>query len=573
MPVQSLSAFTRVLRSLDGKAYTGYRELHGEWDLGVAQLLVDHVQADPYAPPTRIRLRAEPALLVLPSDLIMDTDARVAVEDFLTRRLGVALELLGRQRRGSGRSGVILIDVPQQVVVPRSSVLVTSDFLEARLAIGLPSDGRRIRGKDAEAMFLEDLLYLMTQAWSTASFPAEALAAHVALYKDQQHVRGRLAACGLIAFIGDGALLARKSGNSELPMDAAVAVPFAAPESMRVDFSCPSGRLVTGMGIDRGVTVIAGGGFHGKSTLLQAITRGVYNHVSGDGREWCLTEPTAVKVRAEDGRRVSRVDISGFIDHLPRGRSTSAFSTQDASGSTSQAATIVEALELGSHVLLIDEDTSAANFMLRDARMQHLVEKHREPITPFIDRVKELKERFDVSTVLVIGGAGDYLDVADRVVLLDEYRPYDATARAREVVQTLPTGRAFEASAALRPARARAPQALPVGARLERLDAKSSTVLQYGDEFVDLSALEQLIDESQARAVAALIRYGLLHRVDGQTSLAQIADDLVSIVAEQGFAAISPFAGCSGFYALPRSIEIGMAWNRVRGLMIRTLDG
>ena len=573
MPVQGLSAFTRILRSLDGKSYTGYRELHGEWDLGVAQLLVDHVQADPYAPPTRIRLRVEPTLLVLPSDLIVDKDARVAVEDFLTRRLGVALELLGRQRRGSGRSGVILIDVPQQVVVPRSSVLVTSDFLEARLAIGLPSDGRRIRGKDAEAMFLEDLLYLMTQAWSGATFPSEDLAAHVALYKDQQFVRRRLMDCGFIALIGDGSVLARKSGNSELPMDASIAVPFMAPESLRVDFACPSGRRVTGMGIARGVTVIVGGGFHGKSTVLQAITRGVYNHVAGDGREWCLTEPTAVKVRAEDGRRVSRVDISGFIDHLPLGRSTSAFSTQDASGSTSQAATIVEALELGSRVLLIDEDTSAANFMWRDARMQHLVEKQHEPITPFIDRVKELHERFDVSTVLVIGGAGDYLDVADRVILLDEYRPQDATARAREVVNQLPTGRAFEASAALRSSRPRTPQPLPVGARLERLDAKSRTVLQYGDEFVDLSALEQLIDESQARAVAALIRYGLLHRVDGQTSLAQISDDLVSIVTEQGFTAISPFVGCSGFYALPRSIEIGMAWNRVRGLMIRAADG
>jgi len=527
------------------------------------------VQADPFAPPSRVRLRVQADLLRLDSTWVRDTDMRVATEDFLTRRLVLALESLGKQRRGSGRSGVILIDTPGQVVLARSSVEATSAYLEARMAVGLPADGRRIRAKDAEAMFVEDLAFLLDTAWSRSDFPFADLQRHVALYVDQCFIRRSLQTRGLIAFIGDGAILARKSGISELPMDRSIAQAFESPDSLRVHFSCPSGQTVTGMGVQMGVTVIAGGGFHGKSTLLQAIVGGVYNHLQGDGREWCLTDESAVKVRAEDGRRVSRVDISGFIQHLPRGRATTTFSTQDASGSTSQAASIVEAMELGAKVLLMDEDTSAANFMLRDARMQRLVTRDREPITPFIDRVRELYERFKVSSVLVIGGAGDYLDVADVVLLLDEYVPSDATDRAREVTRELPAARVSEAMSPLTAARPRAPQPLLIGARLERLEAKSRTVLQYGDEFVDVSALEQLTDESQTRAVAALVRYGLLHTVDGQTPLAEVVRRLVQEVQTAGFAAISPFAGCSGFYALPRAIEVGLAWNRVRGLVIR----
>ncbi|MCY0876737.1 MAG: ABC-ATPase domain-containing protein [Firmicutes bacterium] len=567
--MESLSQFTRLLRALDGKPYQGYRDLTGAFTLGPYELYVDHVQSDPFAPPTRVRLRVHADLLRLDATAIASHERRVASEDFLTRRLGFALESLGKQRRGSGRSGVILIDTPSQTVLPRSSVEITPDYLEARIAVGLPADGRRIRAKDAEAMFLEDLPYLLHTAWSRASFPFSQLERHVALYVDQCFIRRSLKERGLIAFIGDGSVLARKSGISELPMDASVAQAFISPDSLRVTFTCPSGLAVTGMGVAAGVTLIAGGGFHGKSTLLQAIVGGVYNHVAADGREWCISDETAVKVRAEDGRRVSRVDISGFINHLPRGRSTTSFSTQDASGSTSQAASIVEALELGATVLLIDEDTSAANFMLRDARMQRLVSREHEPITPFIDRVRELYNRFGVSSVLVIGGAGDYLDVADVVLLLDEYVPTDATERALEVTRELPAARVPEALTPLMPARPRAPQPLAIGARLARLEAKSRTVLQYGDEFVDLSALEQLSDESQTRAVAALLRYGLLHTVDGEKPLGEVVHELIAHVHKDGFVSISPVAGCSGFYALPRAIEIGLAWNRVRGLAIR----
>lgn len=567
--MESRSHFLRLLRGLDGKSYMGYKSLSGSYDLGFYTLFLDHVQGDPYAPPSRARVRVHSDLLRLKSEWIGHFEKRVAVEDFFTRRLVIALDMLGKKRRGSGRSGVILIDTPGQTVLVRSSVRIFHDELEVRLSIGLPADGRRIRAKDAEAMFLDDLPFIIDQAFSRSCLLIEDLEEHISLYCDQLFIRRSLVEKGLIAFIGDGSILARRSGISELPMDDKMAEKFVSPDSMRITWQLPSGKLIAGMGIKEGVTVIVGGGFHGKSTLLQAIAGGVFNHVKGDGREFCITDESAVKIRAEDGRRVSRVDISGFISNLPRGRSTSTFSTQDASGSTSQAAAIVEAMELGAKVFLIDEDTSATNFMIRDVRMQKLVVKAKEPITPFIDRVRELYRGFGVSSILVIGGSGDYLDVANTVIMLDEYKPFDVTKEARQITEQMPVKRKAESAGPLAVMRSRFPQPVPDGTKMERLEAKSRFVLQYGDEYIDVSSLEQLVDESQVRAIAAMIRYAQLYYVDGAMPLAKVVQRVVRDSSENGFESISPYEGCSGFYALPRALEVGMVWNRIRGLVIR----
>ena len=210
---------------------------------------------------------------------------------------------------------------------------------------------------------------------------------------------------------------------------------------MEVELPTIHHGLIKGMGLPKGVSLIVGGGYHGKSTLLKAIEKGVYNHIRGDGREWVISSNNTVKIRAEDGRRIEKVDIKYFIDNLPGGEDTRQFSSVNASGSTSQAANIMEAIEIGSDLLLMDEDTSATNFMIRDAKMQALVAKEKEPITPFIDRIRSLYEKHEISTILVIGGAGDYLDVADQVVMLDAYQVYDVSARAKEVAKSIESNR------------------------------------------------------------------------------------------------------------------------------------
>lgn len=305
--------------------------------------------------------------------------------------------------------------------------------------MGLPAYGRRISAKDAEEMFFKEIPDILNY---TININEEEAQSFVQIIEDTEYLRGKLEENNLCAFIADDALLPRISGISDKPLKKAVS--FKSPSSLRVAFSLPGGKEITGMGIKKGVTLIVGGGFHGKSTLLSAIEQGIYNHIPEDGREYVVSSKSAVYICAENGRYIENVNIEPFVSSLPFGKDTIHFSTENASGSTSQAAAIIEAMEAESKLLLIDEDTSATNFMVRDARMQELVSKTKEPITPFIDQVKQLYTNFGISTILVMGGCGDYFDVADCVIHMDSYIPYDVTQKAQNIIHLLPTNRKNE---------------------------------------------------------------------------------------------------------------------------------
>lgn len=206
--------------------------------------------------------------------------------------------------------------------------------------------------------------------------------------------------------MADHSVLPRESGISSRPLKDSV--PFMSPQSLRVSMKLPHEGTIYGMGIPAGITLIVGGGYHGKSTLLNALELGVYNHIAGDGREYVITDDSALKLRSEDGRFIRNVDISLFINDLPNKKDTRCFSTEDASGSTSQAAGIVEGIEAGSKVFLLDEDTSATNFMVRDTFMQEVISREKEPITPFLERAGDLYEKAGISTILVAGSSGAF---------------------------------------------------------------------------------------------------------------------------------------------------------------------
>ncbi|HHY91931.1 MAG TPA: ABC-ATPase domain-containing protein, partial [Firmicutes bacterium] len=371
----------------------------------------------------------------------------------------------------------------------------------------------------------------------------------------------------------DGAILPRESGAGDRPLKEGRVVPFRTPPELAVEVDLPHRGRVRGLGIPRGVTLIVGGGYHGKSTLLRAIERGVYNHIPGDGRELVVTVADAVKIRAEDGRSVSGVDISPFIGNLPFGQGTQDFSTPNASGSTSQAANIVEALEVGTHLLLLDEDTSATNFMIRDARMQELIPKAGEPITPFIDRVRQLYEHRGVSTILVVGGAGDYLDVADRVIRMQNYLPAEVTGEARAIAAARPSGRRREPGAPLKDVTERIP--LPESFALatrEKVKAKGTDTVLLGHEELDVANVEQLVDPAQANALAAMIRYAAQHYIDGRRTLRAVLEQVFADCARAGLEVVSPWQGQHpGELALPRPYELAAAINRLRRLRVRQL--
>jgi len=575
------------LRRIDGRGYKAYKEIRGSYQIGDLELHVDHVQGDPFAAPSLVRARLPQEWASLPPELFAGPVRRIALVDFLARRIATAIQRRARRHRGSGKSGLIFIDAGGQEVLERTAVAIGPQWVEARLQVGLPAAGRRVLGNEAEALLCEELPRVVEEGLLWERLPRERAHHFVLCVENQEWIREQLRPRGLVAFVADASILPRESGASDRPMGEE-AVRFRAPESLRVSFDLPNpidsgegeSTRISGLGIPGGVTLIVGGGYHGKSTLLRALERGVHPHVPGDGRELVVTEPGAVKIRAEDGRRVEACNISSFIDDLPQGRSTGSFASDDASGSTSQAANIVEALELGATTLLLDEDTSATNFMVRDARMQALVHEDHEPITPFVDRVHELHQRLGVSTVLVMGGCGDYFDVADTVIEMREYLPADVTAEAKAIAASHLTRRRIETRRPLAAATGRVPLAQSLdpsrGRREIKIDAKAIDLLEFGTQRIDLRGLEQLVDVSQTRAVGYAIELARERFMGEEATLAQVMDAVEKTLDEEGLEALDPFRRGErhpGNFARPRRFEIGAALNRLRSLRIQSADG
>jgi predicted ABC-class ATPase len=549
-----------ALDRIDRKGYGAYKDISGSFEFDDFTLFVDNVQRDPFAPPSLIRVRTrengfDPALFENPV-------RRVAFEDFLTREADRAVRDVVRGDRGSGGSGRVEIQHPSQKVLPRTSMVVEQDHVEARMAVGLPARGRSVDGQAARVVLLEELPQVVGRALKPEGVDLDRAGLHVKTIEDANHLRNLLPSLGLVAFVGDGAVLPRESGATDRPLREG-AVPFRSPEEFRVRVRLPNRGAVTGMGIPEGVTLVAGGGFHGKSTLLQALSWGVYDHAPGDGRELVVARGDAVKVRAEDGRSVAGVDISAMIGALPGGRSTEHFSSPNASGSTSQGANIAEALEVGTSLLLVDEDTSATNFMVRDERMRELV--RREPISPFIHLVRPLYLSLGVSTVVVVGGVGDYLDVADRVILLEDYAASDATGRAREVVGRFPPRAPLE-DRQIKPPRPRRLRAGSLDLRRgkrETARGRGLHTVELGRERVDLSSVEQLAEAGQTEAAARIIgRFA----AGGDRGLGEMVEEALAAVSEGGLEALGQRRGHPGQMSLPRAQEVAAAVNRARSL-------
>lgn len=554
------------LLALDGKGYGGYKSLSGSYKFSDYTLTFDHIQADPFAPPTTAHLLISRQHTGLPEELLVTKARRLAVADFLQRSFAQAIEQSDLHKNGTGHSGELRINSCGQEVLERTAVVFTKNELEVRFEVGLPANGRRIKARVAVKIFQDVLPQIVGQSLLYKNLDQQKLRQQVELFEEQQEIRKQLQAKELVAFVANGAILPRESGASDRPL--ASGVPFVSPATLQVTLTLENGKQVSGMGVGRGITLIVGGGYHGKSTLLQALSRGVYNHVKGDGRELVLTEQAATKIRAEDGRSVADVNITPFINHIPGQRNTADFSTFNASGSTSQAANVIEAIESGAQTLLIDEDTSATNFMIRDSRMQRLVSGDREPITPFIAKIKALYEQVGLSTILVTSGSGAYFEVADRVIMMDEYQPGDVTDRAHEIAAIEGPSSLAQGVHSFGKLQDRIPQEknFRVLSRKDHFKVRSQTELSFGHSNLDLAALEQLVDVSQTRGIAALLALLKRDYFDGQTTLTEMLTSLYQRIEDQGLNQVVGEKKHLGNLALPRQQELAAALNRYRGL-------
>jgi predicted ABC-class ATPase len=552
------------------KGYKAYQDIEGHYLFSQYELFVDRVQADPFAPPSRIRVLISLKKWQILADLWESKVRRAGFCDFIGRQVQKAIRNLAGKHRGTGHSGVISIEAGGAEILERTAVVVEGGSLELRLTAGLPAAGRTIMGMEAVALFFDDLPRILQQGVFHLPTIGLEVKRFVDAYEDQEWLRGSLAEKGLVAFVPDGAILPRESGVSHRPLTMGV-VPFRTPQELSVSFQLPHKGALVGMGIPSGVTLIVGGGFHGKSTLLRALELGIYSHVPGDGREYVATDPRAIKIRAEDGRAVEKVNISPFIKSLPLLRDTVRFSTDNASGSTSQAANIMEALEMGARVFLIDEDTSATNFMIRDRRMQELVQKAHEPITPFIDKVRQLYQEQGVSTILVMGGSGDYFEAADTVIWMNNYKPFLVTREAREIAERFPVHRLPEGGESFGDLSPRQPKPESFdpsrGHREVKIEAKGMATLLYGEQTIDLSFLEQLVETGQTRSISRLIHLYALKYMDGSSSLKEGLEKALSEIEEKGLDGLMPYK--VGNLSRPRLFEIAAAINRLRSLQIK----
>ena len=557
------------LRAIDRRSYPAYKSLAGSWSFGKYILNIEHVQGDPFAAPSQLSVTVDSQTAGFPAGYWGTLWNRTALEDYLLRRFGRQAGHFSHQAKGSGKSGVLAVTAPGQEVLERTDCGVRSGRVTLRFEVGFPANGRTINARELEKILFDFLPVCVEQGLLYASTPKEEVAKVIALAEDQHFIRTELAKQELAAFVADGSTLPRESGASDRPMKDAV--PFQAPDDLAVTLELPHRGPLRGMGIRRGITLIAGGGYHGKSTLLKALERGVYDHIAGDGREYVITDATAVKIRAEDGRKVTDTDISLFINHLPSGRDTAKFSTLDASGSTSQAANIAEALEAGSRLLLMDEDTSASNFMVRDELMQAVIAREQEPITPFLERALDLWEKAGVSLILVVGSCGAYFHIASRVIQMDAYHARDITAQAKAALVGRPVpslsaprfhlpsgGRVVDLSGTHQTRK----NYRGDGCRQERLKVKrfGKTAFSVGDRELDLRYVEQLVDAGQTQALAYMVRYAREH-LAGQ-SVEEISAALLRLMESEGLGAVCGNAVVPAGLTLPRLQEIFACFNR-----------
>lgn len=553
------------LFKIDGKGYKAYKVLEGKYDFKKYVLSIDHVQGDPFASPSRVRIIIDNKIAQIPEELFDNKNKEVAVCDFLTRLFSKNIKNQSEKIFGSGKSGLIEISRCPQEILERTAIIRNKNFFEARFYVGFPARGRSVLARELEKIIFNIIPNIVENTFIYKNINKLNLINRVKLIEDQFYIRKNLKEKGLVAFVANESILPRESGVSARPLRNGKK--FISPQALEVEFDTPNRGKIKGMGIPKGITLIIGGGYHGKSTLLKALELGIYNHIEGDGREFVITDESALKVRAEDGRAITSTDISLFINNLPNGKDTVKFNTENASGSTSQAANIIEAIESKSKVLLIDEDTSATNFMIRDDIMQQLVVKEKEPITPFIDVAKSLYKQLGISTILVAGSCGDFFDIADLVIQMDSYEPYEVTAKAKELSRgkvslrddldiSIDFGRVLDKGSISEG---------PKGIKIKTLGKDG---LSINKENIDLKSVEQIVDGEQINTIGMAIKF-IEDKYSGKDlTIEKIADEIEKDITKN-LIGIDNIKGGNGSLAMPRKQEILCAINRLRTLKIK----
>ncbi|MDU2491068.1 MAG: ABC-ATPase domain-containing protein [Clostridium celatum] len=564
--MKSASDLKRELDRINGRGYKSYKDLEGQYKFDNYILSIDHVQGDPFASPSRIRVIVQSRVNKFADELFNEKYKKIALCDFLTRLFSKNIYKYGEKIFGSGKSGLLEISRCPQQILERTSIVIDSEKIEARFYVGFPARGRSVLSAELEKILFNILPNIVENTLIYTNINNKDLDERIKLVQDQEFIRGELKNRKLVAFVANNSILPRESGVSQKPLKDGKK--FISPKELEIEFNTPNRGIIKGMGIPEGITLIVGGGYHGKSTLLRALELGVYNHIESDGREFVITDDSALKVRAEDGRAITKTDISLFINNLPNGKDTVKFYTENASGSTSQAANIVEGIESGTRVFLIDEDTSATNFMIRDNIMQQLVARDKEPITPFIDVAKSLYNKKGISTILVAGSSGDFFDIADLVIQMDNYEPFEVTEKAKSLIkENNEHGKDLDININFdRVILKGTIESGPKGIKIKTLGKDG---LSINKENIDLRAVEQIVDSEQLNTIGAIMKYVENNLMGKNLTLIEITDKMINEI-NNNLINIDKTKGGYGSLATVRKQELISAYNRFRKLRLKS---
>jgi len=571
--MKDMNELKDLLRRIDHKGYPAYKDTKGIYQFTNYILDIEHIQGDPFASPSNIKIIIKGKTADIPEIYYNKKCKRIMLQDYLLRQFGKKIEKYSFLAKGSGKSGLMSISKCGQEILERSACQINAENgdIIIRMEIGFPANGRSINSGELIKILFDFLPRVVNETMLYKNIDKTAIEKNCRLSEEQEYIRKELKKHGLIAFVANGSILPRESGISGKPLKNAVK--FRTPQSMNVEMNLPYSGLVNGMGIPQGITLIVGGGYHGKSTLLEALEKGVYNHILGDGREFVITDETAMKIRAEDGRSIRQVDISMFIQNLPNKIDTTSFYTEDASGSTSQAANVAEAIEADCNILLIDEDTSATNFMIRDDLMQRVIKREHEPIIPYIERIRELYDKFGISTILVAGSSGAYFEKADVIIQMESYSAYDITEYAKKEAKKYIAEKSVETiknDNVVLPNMERKVCAYKdwQGDRVKiKINGLDSVLIQKN--CIDMRYVEQLVDNEQLRTLGYIIKYINEKMFNDKANLRDVVECTWDLIEQKGIAGICMNRYLPSNLAMPRKQEIYACINRCRQLKVK----
>lgn len=548
-----------ILQDINGEDYQSYKSIEGEFLFNDFILYVDHVQDSPSSPPSKIRVKISQELALFPKDTYSNRSREIALRDFITRRFYDSIQ-------SSQTTAFISIDCPGQEILEKTTAFVDESFVELRFDINLPSLDDKVASNLLEEIFFIKLPEILNNSIIYKNLEKEALYQHIETSEDADFLRNELENLRLIAFVAEHSILPRNSSTSSLPMESNEAVPFESPNNLKMDVELPNKGQITGMGLPRGITLIVGEKDQGKSTLLKAIEMGIYNHIPGDGREFVVSNPNSVQIVAEEGRSIKNVDISSFISSHASGNDTHSYSTENASADISQAANVIEAVELGADVLLIDQDSSADNFLIPSPALSNSNDKLNEGFTTYVNQARNIFNGYMVSSILVIDSSENYFDIADFAIQMKDYKAYDIEL---EESQFTDQNRVTNSDIFF----GNIPERIPIVESLDleiqeremKISPNENKCIQFGSTIVNLNYLDQLISISQIKAIFETITYAKKY-MDGNKSLRQVTSLVMLDIGRSGLDALNPML--SGEYAEFRKIELAAVINRIQSLKV-----